>query len=127
MSILTDGECRSLFFSAQQIGVHAWAENVHLTADDAAIHTVALAAAFGLQVPKLLWEMAGILDEDVEASAFRHPRHSGPAIAFRGLGCTLLVLCHELVHCWRAWEEPHHEDVDWDLCTIFLEERRGLV
>jgi hypothetical protein len=114
-------------FAAMQWVAHEWAVEVHLTADHAHLHMITLADTFGLPRIRFLWEADGVLGDDLEAATIRNRRTENRAVVFRGLGCTLWVLCHELVHAWRTWDEPYHDDTDWDLCTIFLEECRAVV
>lgn len=123
LEALDEGERASVMFAAQQDAVHAWANEVHLSGCECEQLAILLCAGLA-KPPELVWEAPGALDEDVEAIAIRNPRTGARRIVFRGLGCTLLTLVHELVHCLRDWEEPHHDDVDWDLATILLEESR---
>lgn len=114
-------------FAAMQWAAHEWAVEVHLSRGDVVWLVGYLADIFGLPRPSLSFECDGLLGDDLEAATVRNKRLETSAIVFRGQGCTLWVVCHELVHAWRGWDEPYHDDTDWDLCTIFLEECRAIV
>ena len=127
LAALTEGERASVRFAAQQDVVHEWAQEVYIDNCIAEQIAALLSYRFGLKCPALVWEAAGVLELDVHAAAIRNARTGERSIFFRGLGCTLLTLCHELVHCFRDWHEPHHDYVDWDVATILLEESRDLI
>ena len=115
-------------FYAQQDVVHDWARNVFLSHGEAHQIAILLAHTFGFARPMVVWEASGAQSAlDIEATTINNKRTGERTILFRGLGCTLLTLCHELVHCWRPWEEPHHDKQDWDLTVLLLEESRELI
>lgn len=118
---------REVWFCAQQMVAHEWAVDVHLTPEEAVHLMCLLAEDFGVPHVRLLWELGPLLDDNHEAVTFQHTRLGVSVVAFGGCGTTLFMLCHELAHAWRAWDEGMHDDVDWDVATILLEECRGRV
>ncbi len=113
-------------FCEQQDIAHVWANRVFLSTSDCHIVVEELCRLFGISEPDLQWEMPGMLGGN-QAATVRNPRAGGHTIFFEGLGTTLLVLCHELVHCVRPWDDPHHDELDFDLCTLMLETQRYAV
>lgn len=112
-------------FCHQQDIVHRWANEVHLDPWMSREYAAHICNHFQTLLPDLLWEQRGYLGS-LEAATVRNARTGGLQISFAGWGTTLLVLAHELVHCVRPWEEPHHDALDWDLTCLMLELTRDL-
>ena len=118
---------KEVWFCAQQMVAHEWATDVHMSPEEATHQMMLLADDFGLPQIRLLWELGPLLDDNHEAVTWQHARLGFSVIAFGGCGTTLFMLCHELAHAWRPWDEGMHDDVDWDVATILLENCRGRV